>query len=212
MRRIVLNRTSREPEHRFGVPVSTPRFNQLKGHIWGSLNPFSVSHYCLSMPFASTNSVRSRAFLAVTIALGLAYALAALAFAQPGEAADFGWPGRFNIWSGLLLVLLALYGGVWLLGRRAVGSPRPRRAGWRGAAYGVLALLALVVLVGAWNAVRDVLSTSAHGPTAAEFFRRLGDECFNYIVKPLVYIMPLGSLVAGPLGWWVGRGQANVPT
>jgi hypothetical protein len=55
-------------------------------------------------------SVRTRAFLAVTSALGLAYLFAGLGLARPGEVMDFRWPSRFNIWLGFLLVLLALYG------------------------------------------------------------------------------------------------------
>ena len=62
-------------------------------------------------------SVRQRAFLALTIALGLAYLLAALGLARPSQIADFGWPSRFNLGSSLVLVLGVLYGGAaWAAG------------------------------------------------------------------------------------------------
>ena len=158
-------------------------------------------------------SIRRRAYLAVTLGLGLAYLLAALALPQAGEVADFGWPSRFDIWSGLWLVLLALYGGAWLLGRQTnTNRPRPPHDGWRDVVYGVLALLVLVVLVGGWNVAQDA-GNFAHFPgiTAADFCRYVGDSCYDYMLKPLVYIMPLGSLVAGPLGWWIGRQAAQSP-
>ena len=74
------------------------------------------------------------------------------------------------------------------------------RAGWWGALYGVLMLLATVVLVGGCNAAFDVVGNS-DSSTAAGFLPQFGDACYDYIVKPMGYIMPLGSLVAGLLGW-----------
>lgn len=173
----------------------------------------SLIHCRRFLPMLRITSIRLRAYLAITLGLGLAYLLAALALARSSEVADFGWPSRFDIWSGLVIVLLALYGGAWLLGRQTTTSrPRPPHDGWQDVVRGVLCLLALVVLVGVWNVAQDA-SHFAHfpGTTAAEFCGYVGDSCYDYIVKPLVYIMPLGSLVAGPLGWWVGRRAAKSP-
>lgn len=104
--------------------------------------------------------------------------------------------------------MLALYGGTWVFGRPD-GRP-PKRAGWRGAASGVLTLLAAIVLAGSWNAVQDALRFAPFpGTTASDFYRHLGYSFYDYIVKPLAWIMPLGSVVAGLLGWWVGRRAAG---
>jgi hypothetical protein len=103
---------------------------------------------------------------------------------------------------------LILYAGAWLFWRRSSGQPLPR-AGWRGAAYGVLTPLAIVVLVGGYNAADEALRLAPCGSTAADLARWFGDECYNYIVKPLGYLLPLGSLVAGPRGWWAGRRAAG---
>jgi hypothetical protein len=142
---------------------------------------------------------------AVTIGLLAAYLLAALGFARPGQVADFGWPTRFGFGPGLLLAVLVLYGVAWVLGSWS-GKRGPRHAGWRGAVYGVLALLTAVVLAGGWNAAQEIVRFAPFpGTTAADFYRHVGDCCYDYIVKPLAYIMPLGSLVASLLGWWAGR-------
>jgi hypothetical protein len=84
-----------------------------------------------------------------------------------------------------------------------LAAPRqpPQCAGWRGAAYGVLTLLAIGVLVGGYNAGEEALRFAPFpGTTAADFYWQLGDECYDYTVKPLVYIMPLSNLVAGSVG------------
>ena len=167
------------------------------------------------MPPATSTFIRTPAFRAVTIGLILAYLIAALAFARPGQVVNFGWPGQFGFGLSLVLGVLILYGGAWLSWRRIDSKPLQNRtqAGWRGAAYGVLILLATVVLVGGYNAIEDVLHFAPFpGTTTADFYQRLGDEWFNYIVKPLAHIMPLGGLVAGLLGWWVGRRTANSST
>jgi len=157
------------------------------------------------MPLSANSATRVRALRAVTIGLVLAYLVAALAFARAGQVVDLGWPARFNAVPSLLLAVLVLYSMAWALGNwSAKGGPG--HAGWRGAVYGVLALLAAVVLAGGWNAAQAMVRFAPYsGTTAADFGGQLGDACYDYIVKPLLWIMPLGSLVAGLLGWWVGR-------
>jgi hypothetical protein len=94
-------------------------------------------------------------------------------------------------------------------GDTASASHRNALTDWQGVAYGVLTLLAIGVLVGGYNAGEEALRFAPFpGTTAADFYRHLGDECYDYIVKPLVYIMPLGNLVAGSVGWWTGRRAA----
>ena len=161
------------------------------------------------MPPPASAFIRTPAFWAATIGLSLAYLAAALIFARSGHVVDFGWPGRFYFGPSLLLGVPVLYGGAWLFGRRAAGQ-RPSRAGWWGAAGGVLTLLATIVLVGGYNAAEEALRFMPFpGTTAADFYRHLGHACYDYIVKPLAWVMPLGCLVAGPLGWWAGRRPAG---
>ncbi len=161
------------------------------------------------MPHPTRPFSRSPVFRAATLALGLAYLGGALIFAHTGETLNFRWLSRFDFGPSLLLGVLVLYGGAWLFWRRSGHQP-PARAGWRGAAYGVLVPLAVIVLVGGYNAAEEALRFPAFpGAAAADFYQHFGDECYNYIVKPLAYIMPLGSLVGGPLGWWAGRRAAN---
>lgn len=161
------------------------------------------------MSSPANNTTRTRAYTAVTVGLGLAYLVAALGFARPGQFVDFTWPSRFDFGLGLPLGLLALYGGAWWYGR-PLGNRPPRSAGWRGAVYGVLTLLGAVVLVGSWNAAEEVLRwVPFPGTTATDFYQNIGDSYYDYIVKPLFYIMPLGSVVAGLLGWWVGNRRAG---
>ena len=160
------------------------------------------------MSLPARRFIRTPVFWAATAGLGLAYLGGALVFAHTGETLNFGWLDRFDFGPSLLLGMLVLYGGAWLFWRRSGGQPRAR-AGWRGAAYGVLTPLAVIVLVGGYNAADEALRLAPfYGATVAGFGSQSGSECFNYIVKPLAYIMPLGSLVAGPLGWWAGRRAA----
>ncbi len=71
----------------------------------------------------------------------------------------------------------------------------------------------MVMLVGGYNAAEEALRQAPYyGATVAVFGQHFGNECLNYIVKLLSYLLPLGSLVAGPLGWWASRRAANVPT
>ncbi|TPG66529.1 hypothetical protein [Hymenobacter nivis] len=161
------------------------------------------------MPPPARLFIRTPVFWAATGGVGLIYLVGALVFAHTGEALNFGWLSRFDFGPSLLLGVAILYGGAWLFWRRSGGQP-PQRAGWRGAAYGVLTPLAIIVLVGGYNAADEALRLAPYyGATVAGFCEYFGSECFNYIVKPLAYIMPLGSLVAGPLGWWVGRRAAR---
>jgi hypothetical protein len=161
------------------------------------------------MLYPASAFIRTPVFWAATLGLGLAYLGGALIFAHIGETMNFGWLGRFDFEPSLLLGILVLYGGSWLFWRRS-GDQLPARAGRRGAAYGVLTPLAIVVLVGGYNATEEALHLAPfYGATVAGFFQQFGTECFNYIVKPLAYLLPLGSLVAGPLGWWAGRRAAN---
>jgi hypothetical protein len=163
------------------------------------------------MPHPASKFIRTPVFWAATAGLGLAYLGGALVFAHIGQNLNFGWLGRFDLGPSLLLGIVLLYGGAWLFWRRSGGQPL-KRAGWRGAAYGVLTPLAIVVLVGGYNAAEDALRFAPFpGTTAADFYWHLGDECYNYIVKPLAYLLPLGSLVTGPLGWWAGRRAAAFP-
>ena len=164
------------------------------------------------MSSAAKASARTVVFGAVTIGLGIAYLVAALAFAGSGQTLDFGWPGRSDFGMSLLLAVLALYSVAGLLGKWNSKQGRPG-AGWRGAVYGVLALLAAIVVAGGWNAAADLID-NAHFrySSVADFWQQLGYACYDYIVKPLVWIMPLGSIVAGLLGWWAGRRTAEMPS
>jgi hypothetical protein len=161
------------------------------------------------MPSPARPFIRTPVFWGATTGLGLAYLGGALVLAHTDQVLNFGWLSRFDFGPSLLLGVLILYGGACLFWRRSGGQP-PQRAGWRGAAYGVLIPLAIIVLVGGYNAAEAALHFMPFpGTTAADFYRNFGNECFNYIVKPLAYIMPLGSLVTGPLGWWAGRRAAG---
>jgi hypothetical protein len=145
------------------------------------------------MPPPASTFIRTPVFWAATAGLGRAYLGGALVFAHTNEVLNFGWLGRFDFGPSLLLGVLILYGGAWLFWRRSGGQP-PARAGWRGAAIGVL--------VGGYNAAEEALRLAPfYGATVAGFCQQFGIECFNYIVKPLAYLLPPGSLVAGPLGW-----------
>ena len=61
----------------------------------------------------------------------------------------------------------------------------------------MLVLLVLVVLVSGWNVAQDA-SDFAHFPglPITNFYRCTGDSCYDYLLNPLGYIMPLGSLPA----------------
>jgi hypothetical protein len=101
---------------------------------------------CL-IPSPASTFIRTPVFWGATTGLGLAYLGGALVFAHTDQVLNFGWLSRFDFGPSLLLGVLILYGGAWLFWRRSGGQP-PQRAGWRGAAYGVLIPLAIIVLVG----------------------------------------------------------------
>jgi hypothetical protein len=57
------------------------------------------------------------------------------------------------------------------------------------------------MLMGGWNAVHMRFAPFP-GTTAANFYHHVGDSCYEYIGKPLIYSILLGSLAAGLLSQW----------
>lgn len=151
---------------------------------------------------------RRYALQTATASLLLAYGGAAVVFAAPSQLVDSTWVRRADYWPSLALAGLTLLGGAALSGGwagAAIGR-RPGRAGWVGAAGGVLLLLAATLVGSGWNAGQHALRFMPFpGTTAADFNQHVQDTLLDYVGKPLAWVMPLGSVVAGLLGAWTGR-------
>ena len=151
---------------------------------------------------------RTQAALAVTLGLGLAYLLGGVVLARAPQRLDLTWLVRFRFWPSLALAAGTLYGCAWLYGGwagAAIGR-HPPRAGLTGAAYGVLTLATATLVGGGWNFIQEGLRLAPFpGTTGADFRQHLLYSLQDYVLKPLAWVLPLGSLAAGLLGGWYGR-------
>lgn len=151
---------------------------------------------------------RAQATQGVTVGLGLAYGAGALTLGPSTQRIAPGWITRVDYWPSLVLAGGALYGCAWLYGGwagAAIGR-RPRRAAGVGAAYGVLTLLTVTLVGSGWNFAQAAARFASFPGTALDdFSRHVGDSLYDYVAKPLAWIMPLGSVVAAGLGAWFGR-------
>ena len=96
-----------------------------------------------------------------------------------------------------------MVGGSWA--GAAIGR-HPHRAGRIGAAGGVLLLLLSVLVSGGWNFAQAAIRFMPFpGTTAADFEQHLWACLLDYVGKPLAWVLPLGSVLAGLLGAWTGR-------
>ncbi|MGI4870365.1 MAG: hypothetical protein ACRYFX_04200 [Janthinobacterium lividum] len=150
---------------------------------------------------------RWQAAQAVTGGLGLAYLLAAVVLAPSTQRIDWGWLSRFDFWPSLLLAAATLYGCAWLYGGWAGQAiiNRQRGAWWVGASVGVLTLLTTTLVGSAWNFGQEALRFAPFpGTPAAVFQAHVANSLYDYVAKPLAWIMPLGSVLAAGLGSWFG--------
>ena len=160
------------------------------------------------LPPSAKRIGRAQAAQGVTLGLGLAYGVGAVAFAPSTQRIAPGWITRVDYWPSLALAGGALYGCAWLYGGwagAAIGR-RPARAAGVGAAYGALTLLTVTLVGSGWNFAQEAIRYAPFpGTTPNDFSRHVGDSLYDYVAKPLAWIMPLGSLVAAGLGAWFGR-------
>ena len=121
---------------------------------------------------------------------------------------DLAWIARFDFWPSLALAGGTLYGCAWLYGGWAGAAiqRRPQRAWQTGAAYGVLALLTVTLVGSSWNFAQEAIRYAPFpGTTGADFRQHVLYSLEDYVGKPLAWVMPLGSVVAGLLGAWYGQ-------
>lgn len=151
---------------------------------------------------------RRRALQAAGLSLLLAYVGGAVVFAPAPQRLNLLWFNRVGYWPSLVLASLVLLGAAWLGGSwtgAAIGR-HPRRAALIGAVAGILALLLTTLLGSGWNFAQQALRFMPFpGTTPADFERHVRDCLVDYVGKPLAWVMPLGSVVAGLLGAWAGR-------
>jgi hypothetical protein len=160
------------------------------------------------LPPSAKGIGRAQAAQGVTLGLGLAYGVGALGFAPPTQRIAPGWIGQVDFWPSLVLAGGALYGCAWLYGGWAGAAikRRPARAAGVGAAYGALTLLTVTLVGSGWSFAQEAVRFAPFpGTTSDDVSRHVGDSLYDYVVKPLVWIMPLGSVVAAGLGAWFGR-------
>ena len=151
---------------------------------------------------------RVQAAQGVTLGLALAYGVGAVAFAPPPQRLAPGWIAQVDYWPSLALAGGALYGCAWLYGGwagAAIGR-RPASAARVGATYGALTLLTVTLVGSGWNFAEDAIRFAPFpGTTPGDFSRHVGNSLYDYVAKPLLWIMPLGSVLAAGLGAWFGR-------
>ena len=160
------------------------------------------------LPTSAKRIGRAQALKGVTVGLGLAYPVGALTLGPSTQRIAPGWIARVSYWPSLALAGGALYGCAWLYGGwagAAIGR-RPGSAVRVGAAYGALTLLTVTLVGSGWNFAQEVIRFAPFpGTTADDFRRHVGYSLYDYVAKPLAWIMPLGSVVAAGLGAWFGR-------
>jgi hypothetical protein len=72
-----------------------------------------------------------------------------------------------------------------------------------GAAYGVLTLLTVALVGSGWNFAQEAIRLAPFpGTTPNDFHRHVLDSLYDYVAKPLAWVMPLSSVVAAGLGAW----------
>ena len=146
--------------------------------------------------------------MGATAGLTLAYLLGAVAMGPSDKRFDPAWVARFDFWPSLALAGGTLYGCAWLYGGwagAAIGR-RPHRAWQTGAAYGALTLLTATLVGSGWNFAQEAIRFAPFpGTTGGDFQYHLADSLGDYVGKPLAWVMPLGSVVAGLLGAWYGQ-------
>lgn len=160
------------------------------------------------LPPSATRIGRAQAAQGVTLGLGLAYSVGALALGPSTQRIAPGWVARVDYWPSLALAGGALYGGAWLGGgwAGAAIARRPAAALRIGAAYGVLMLLTGTLVGSGWNFAQETLRAAPFpGTMPGVFSRHVQDDLYDYVAKPLAWILPLGSVVAAGLGVWFGR-------
>ncbi|RTQ45725.1 hypothetical protein EJV47_24885 [Hymenobacter gummosus] len=152
---------------------------------------------------------RRRALQAAALGGLLTYAAAAAAFAPAGQRLRLLWPGRTEFGPSLAVAGFVLLGGAALAGTwagPAIGR-RPGRAAGIGAVGGIGVLLLAALAGSGWNFAQHAIRFAPFpGTTAADYQQHLRDCLADYVGKPLAYVLPLGSVGAGLLGAWAGRG------
>ncbi|MBF9221309.1 hypothetical protein [Hymenobacter ruricola] len=118
---------------------------------------------------------------------------------------SLGSLGQAELWPSLGLATLALYGSAWLYGGWAGTAIHCRhRAPWlTGAAYGELALCTTLVVACSWNVAQEAIRYAPFpGTTGADFRAHVQDSFEDYLLKPLAWVLPLGTVLAVLLGGW----------
>lgn len=122
-----------------------------------------------------------------------------------GALGDLGKP---EAWPSLGLAVLTLYASAWLYGGWAGTAIHcHHRSPWlTGAAYGQLTLCTTLVVACSWNVAQDALRFAPFpGTTGADFRAHVQDAFEDYLLKPLAWVLPVGTVLAVLLGGWTGR-------
>lgn len=120
---------------------------------------------------------------------------------------SLGGLGKTELWPSLGLATLALYSSAWLCGGWAGTAIHCRhRSPWlTGAAYGELTLCTTLLVGCSWNFAQDAIRYAPFpGTTSADMQAHVQSSFEDYVLKPLAWVLPLGTVLAVLLGGWTG--------